>query len=87
MAKTIPLQCPRMKRKRADRDPNGWWAKFPLKTEHPWLNFLLLAVPVAIGLHLADASPLAVFIAAAIGIVIGARSIPDSRKAGKYSKA
>ena len=59
-----------MAKKRAEsREVPSWWAKFPLKTQHLWLNALLLAVPVAIGLHLADASSLAIFIASAIGIV------------------
>ncbi len=38
-------------------------------TEHLWLNVLLLSIPVAIGLHLADAPPLAVFIASGLGII------------------
>ena len=59
-----------MAKKRGEsREVPSWWAKFPLKTQHLWLNVLLLAVPVAIGLHLADASSLAIFIASAIGIV------------------
>src|SRR5882724_6460475 len=70
MAKTIPLQCrPMSKKQSAMQESSGWWAKFPLKTEHLWLNVLLLAVPVAIGLHLTDAPPIAVFIAAAVGII------------------
>src|SRR3954466_7041708 len=58
-------------RKKAAKEPGatGWWAKFPLRSEHLWLNILLLAVPVAIGLHLADAPPLAVFIASGLGII------------------
>jgi Ca2+:H+ antiporter len=47
----------------------GWWAKFPLRSEHLWLNLLLIAVPVAIGLRFAGAPPLAVFIAAGLGII------------------
>ena len=59
-----------MARKREeDRVSMGWWAKFPLKTEHLWLNLLLLVVPVAIVMRLMDAPPIAVFIAAAIGII------------------
>src|SRR3954449_2355343 len=59
-----------MPKKRVEkRETPIWWAKFPLKTEHLWLNVLLLAVPVAIGLHLADAPSLAVFIASALGII------------------
>src|SRR3954464_8888151 len=68
--KAIPLQCRPMP-KRAAKVPGamGWWAKFPLRSEHLRLNILLLAVPVAVGLHLADAPPIAVFIASGLGIV------------------
>ena len=45
------------------------WEYFPLKTHHTVLNLLLLAVPVAIGLHFAHSSPLIVFIAAAVAII------------------
>ena len=45
------------------------WSKFPLKTEHLWLNVLLLFVPVAIVLGLLHASPLLIFIASALAIV------------------
>src|SRR5688572_25495193 len=45
------------------------WQHFPLKTHQPLLNILLLAVPVAIGLHFAHAAPLIVFIAAAVAII------------------
>src|SRR5207245_1661889 len=48
---------------------SGWWAKFPLRSEHLWLNILLLAIPIAIGLEIADAPPIAVFIASGLGIV------------------
>src|SRR5690242_294123 len=59
-----------MAKKQAVRqEPTGWWAKFPLKSEHLWLNVLLLAVPVSIGLHFSEAPPIAVFIAAAVGII------------------
>jgi len=44
------------------------WSKFPLKTEHLWLNVLLLFVPVAIALDLLHASPLLIFIASALAI-------------------
>jgi Ca2+:H+ antiporter len=58
-----------MRKKAKEPGAMGWWAKFPLRSEHLWLNVLLLAIPVAIGLHLADAPPLAIFIAAGLGIV------------------
>jgi len=45
------------------------WTYFPLKTHSTLLNLLLLAVPVALGLHFAHAQPLIVFIAAAAAIV------------------
>ena len=47
---------------------NQWWEKFPLKSEHRWLNYLLLLTPLAIGLSLAHASPLLVFIVTALAI-------------------
>lgn len=45
------------------------WSKFPLKTEHLWLNVLLLFVPVAVALDLLHASPLLIFFASALAIV------------------
>jgi len=47
---------------------NQWWEKFPLKSEHRWLNYLLLLVPVAIALSIFHAAPLIVFITAALAI-------------------
>ena len=44
------------------------WDKFPLKTEHAWLNFMLLLVPAAIVLDLMHASPLLIFLASALSI-------------------
>jgi len=44
------------------------WSKFPLKTEHRWLNLLLLFVPAAIVLDLLHASPLWIFVASALAI-------------------
>jgi Ca2+:H+ antiporter len=44
------------------------WSRFPLKTEHLWLNLLLLFVPLAIILDLLHASPLLIFIASALAI-------------------
>jgi Ca2+:H+ antiporter len=46
----------------------GLWSKFPLKTAHRWLNVLLLFVPAAIVLDLLHASPLLIFVAAALAI-------------------
>lgn len=57
------------KKQAVKQEPSGWWAKLPLRSEHMWLNVLLLAVPVAIGLYLTNATPIAVFVAAALGIV------------------
>jgi len=45
------------------------WRNFPLRSEHKWLNWLLLIVPVAFFLHLRHAPPLWVFTAAALGII------------------
>jgi Ca2+:H+ antiporter len=45
------------------------WHQFPLKTHHGWMNLLLLAIPAAIGAHLAHASPLVIFLLAAVAIV------------------
>jgi Ca2+:H+ antiporter len=47
---------------------NQLWQKFPLKSEHRWLNYLLLLTPLAIGLALAHAAPLLVFITTALAI-------------------
>lgn len=45
------------------------WHRFPLKTEHLWLNCLLAMVPAAVVLHFVHASPLSVFAAAALAII------------------
>ena len=45
------------------------WHYFPLRTAHRWLNLLLLAIPVAIYLHVAGGSPLMIFLFAAISII------------------
>jgi Ca2+:H+ antiporter len=44
------------------------WSKFPLKSGHVWLNFMLLFVPAALILEWLHASPLLVFVAAALAI-------------------
>ena len=49
--------------------PGSLWRNFPLRSEHKWLNWLLLIVPVAFFLHLRHAPPLWVFTAAALGII------------------
>src|SRR6478609_9517589 len=49
--------------------PRMLWSKFPLKTEHRWLNLLLLFVPATIILDLGHASPILIFIASALAIV------------------
>ncbi len=46
-----------------------FWRGFPLRTGHTPLNWLLLAVPVAIALELSHASSLAVFVVTAMAIV------------------
>ena len=45
------------------------WKHFPLRSRHQWLNLLLLAIPAAIYLHSAQASPVWVFVAAALAII------------------
>lgn len=45
------------------------WSRFPLKTEHRWLNVLLLFVPAAMVLDLLHAAPLLIFIASALAII------------------
>jgi Ca2+:H+ antiporter len=48
----------------------SWWKKFPLKTSHALLNWLLIFVPIAIVLGLASwGSPLLLFALAALGII------------------
>ena len=47
---------------------SGLWSKFPLKTGHSWLNWLLLFVPAAIAFDLLHASPLLIFAASALAI-------------------
>ena len=55
--------------KPANASPLGrLWSKFPLRSGHTWLNVFLLFVPAAIVLDLMNASPLAVFVAAALAI-------------------
>jgi Ca2+:H+ antiporter len=46
------------------------WGKFPLKTSHAVLNWLLLFVPVALIMaHVGQISPLVLFVLAALGII------------------
>jgi len=54
--------------KKSPAPRHTFWSRFPLKTEHLWLNILLLFVPVAIVLDLVHASPLLIFIASALAI-------------------
>ena len=48
---------------------NTLWRNFPLRTGNIPLDVLLLAIPMAIGLWFAHASPLAIFIAASAAII------------------
>lgn len=60
----------RTQRSQAEQNPLAKaWQHFPLRSQHRWLNVLLLAVPVAIFLHATDASPVWVFVAAALAII------------------
>jgi len=45
------------------------WQHFPLRSQHLWLNLFLLAIPAAIYLHATGASPVWVFIMAALAII------------------
>src|SRR5205085_3137500 len=45
------------------------WKHFPLRTEHTWLNILLLAIPVALVLHARGTAPAWVFFTAALSII------------------
>jgi len=48
----------------------SWWVKFPLKTSHAFLNWLLLFVPVGLFLGFVwKPSPLIIFAVAALGII------------------
>jgi Ca2+:H+ antiporter len=59
----------------------SWWHKVPFRAQALWLNVLLLAIPVAIGLHLAGRSPFLTFIFAAIGIIPLAGILGDATEA------
>lgn len=50
-------------------EKNSLWSRFPLRTGQWWLDLLLPAVPVALGLAWLGRSPLAVFVFAALGLV------------------
>jgi Ca2+:H+ antiporter len=45
------------------------WRNFPLKTEHRWLNVLLLAAPMAVLLQVFHAPALIVFVVSALAII------------------
>ena len=45
------------------------WHRFPLRTHHGWMNLLLLALPAAIAAHVMHASPLVIFVLAAVAII------------------
>ncbi len=45
------------------------WQHFPLRSQHLWLNLLLLAIPAAVYLHATHASPVWVFVMAAVAII------------------
>src|SRR4051794_5955691 len=57
------------------------WHHFPLRSAHNWLNFLLLAIPAAIVLHIKDANPLLVFAASAAAIIPLAGILGESTQA------
>jgi Ca2+:H+ antiporter len=45
------------------------WRTFPLRSQHAWLNWLLLAIPAAIYLKLTGAGDVALFTASAVAII------------------
>jgi Ca2+:H+ antiporter len=45
------------------------WQRFPLRSEQPWLNILLLALPAAAVLEFTHAASLWIFVVAAVGII------------------
>jgi len=57
------------------------WKSFPFRCEAAWLNFLFLALPVALVLHFTGGSPLLVFLFAALAIVPLAGILGDSTEA------
>src|SRR4051794_18621984 len=57
------------------------WHHFPLRSEHTWINFLLLAIPIALLLHLKEATPLLVFVASAAAIIPLAGILGESTQA------
>lgn len=48
--------------------PRTLWSRFPLRTAHGWLNWLLWFLPAAVFLDLLHAAPLLIFIASALAI-------------------
>jgi Ca2+:H+ antiporter len=48
---------------------NAWWEWFPLKSQHRWLNYLLVLTPVAITLSLLHAASVVIFVTAGLAIV------------------
>jgi Ca2+:H+ antiporter len=61
--------------------PTNLWQRFPLRASHWLLNIMLLAVPVAVALHLAHASPVLIFTFAALGIIPLAGVLGDATEA------
>ncbi len=60
------------------RQSQSLWSRFPLRTGHPALDVLLLAVPLAIVLHYTGAPPAAKFLVAALAIVPLASALGES---------
>jgi Ca2+:H+ antiporter len=65
----------------AEARARSWWHRIPFRCEAAWLNVLLLAVPVAVGLHMAGGSPFLTFLFAALAIVPLAGILGDSTEA------
>lgn len=65
----------------ANRQSKSLWRKLPFHSSPLWLNLMLLAVPVAFGLHFAHASPLWIFTFACIAIIPLAGLLGNSTEA------
>src|SRR3954471_17179041 len=65
----------------AEARARSWWHRIPFRCEAAWLNVLLLAVPVAVGLHIAGGSSFLTFLFAALAIVPLAGILGDSTEA------
>jgi Ca2+:H+ antiporter len=63
------------------RERSSRWSRFPLKTGHPLLDVLLLAIPLAFLFHFVPVAPAIIFLVAAIAIVPLAAVLGESTEA------